>query len=134
MPEDAPSKDDSTGKVTTLPRLRILRKLSGKSQALVAAEVGVAKGTYSAWERGTNEVRSKYVVPLCRSLGCTPNDLFGYPEEVDGPSGGIFHLLDDDYFQFLDLYVRVPKEVQDGVRVIMEGTATSRRARVPRRP
>ena len=127
-----PKEETDEAKAMTLPRLRSLRRLSGKSQALVAAELGVAKGTYSAWERGTNEIRGQFIVPLCKSIGCTPNELFGYPEDGDSTSGKVFHILDND-FQFFDLYLRVPEEIRRGLKIIMEGTASSRKVRVRRK-
>lgn len=112
-------------------RLRRLRRLVGKTQSVVAAEIGVSKATYSSWETGRNEVRWHFVVPLCRSLSCTPNDMFDYGnDDSDDRSGKLFHRLDDAYFDFINLYERTPVNIRGAVRVIMEGTA---KARIPRR-
>lgn len=105
-------------------RLRRLRKLAGKTQAAVAAELGISKATYSSWETGRNEVRGSFVVPLCRSLLCSPNDLFGYAG--DGASSV---QLDDAYLDWYGLYARTPRNVRAAVRVILEDAA---KARVPR--
>ena len=105
-------------------RLRRLRRLAGKTQSVVAAEIGVSKATYSSWETGRNEVRWHFVVPLCRSLSCTPNDMFDYGnDDSDDRSGKLFHRLDDAYFDFINLYERTPVNIRGAVRVIMEGTA-----------
>lgn len=105
-------------------RLRRLRKLAGKTQVTVAAELGISKATYNSWEAGRNEIRGSFVVPLCRSLACSPNDLFGYPS--DGTSSV---QLDDAYMDWYDLYARTPRNVRAAVRVILEDAA---KARVPR--
>ena len=105
-------------------RLRRLRKLVGKTQAEIAAELGISKATYSSWETGRNELRGSFVVPLCKSLSCSPNDLFGYPD------AGVSSIqLDDAYLDWYGLYARTPRNVRAAVRVILEDAA---KARVPR--
>ncbi|WP_077597592.1 helix-turn-helix transcriptional regulator [Olsenella urininfantis] len=107
-------------------RLRRLRKRTGKTQESVAAEIGVSKATYSAWETGRNDLRGCYVVPLCRCLGCSPNDIFGYEGT---PSPVMPYLMEDAYYEFFELYERTPANVREAVRTMMESTSKVRKPR-----
>ncbi len=107
--------------------LRELRKMSGKSQAIVAAEVGVAKSTYSSWETGRNELGSSRVIALCQSLGCTANDIFGFAGNGDVRFSVVEDAtLDPEIMEHMRLYRRSDPAVRQGINTILAATAKVR--------
>ncbi|OFK23568.1 MULTISPECIES: helix-turn-helix transcriptional regulator [Olsenella] len=114
-------------------RLKRLRDRAGKTQEQVSAEIGVSSKAYSSWETGRHDVRGRYVPPLCRSLGCTPNDIFGC-DVADGrsPVAPASPLLDEKVMEFIELYDRTPANVRGAIHVIMESAIKTRRPRRPR--
>lgn len=72
------------------PRLTALihiRRASGLTQAQVAAQLGISKATYSAWETGRAVLGADRIVALAELFKCTPNDILGYSDS----EGGILH-------------------------------------------
>lgn len=61
--------------VSTARGLREARSRSGLTQDAVARRVGVAKGTYVAWERGRSDITVDVLPRVAAALGCTPADL-----------------------------------------------------------
>ncbi|MCC8182516.1 MAG: helix-turn-helix domain-containing protein [Clostridiales bacterium] len=49
-----------------------------KSQAAVARAAGLSPKHFNNILRGQQTLRPEYVVPVCKALECTPNELFGY--------------------------------------------------------
>ena len=62
--------------------LKELRIEAGYSQQDLAEKLGIPSRTYGAWERGENAIHLKQAAAICNVLGCTPNDLVGWP--MDG--------------------------------------------------
>lgn len=62
--------------------LKELRIKEGFSQQDLAEKLGIPSRTYGAWERGENAINLRQAAAICNVLGCTPNDLVGWP--MDG--------------------------------------------------
>lgn len=62
--------------------LQELRKAAGLSQQEIAEELGMPRRTYGSYERGECSINLKLAAAICNVLGCTPNDLVGWP--IDG--------------------------------------------------
>lgn len=62
--------------------LRELRKAAGLSQQEIAEALGMPRRTYGSYERGERSINLKLAAAICNVLGCTPNDLVGWP--MDG--------------------------------------------------
>lgn len=66
-------------------RLRSARLARGiKTQAELAAMIGVRESMISTWERGLHEPRLSIVTRLARALRCSTDYLLGVSEELDG--------------------------------------------------
>lgn len=62
--------------------LKKLRSNAGLSQQEMADRLGIPSRTYGAWERGESVINIRQAAAICNVLGCTPNDLVGWP--MDG--------------------------------------------------
>ena len=65
--------------------LKELRIRAGFSQQDLAEKLGIPSRTYGAWERGENAINLKQAAAICNALGCTPNDLVGWPMDCLTP-------------------------------------------------
>lgn len=54
---------------------RIMREKK-MNQSAVARGAGIDPKTFNAILRGRKLLREDYIIPICRSLGVTPNDVF----------------------------------------------------------
>lgn len=61
-------------------RLKMYRKAKGLSQKKLADKVGTTKQSFGRWEYGQCFPSTYYVPLLCKELGVTPNQLFGWEE------------------------------------------------------
>ena len=61
-------------------RLKEMRKAKGLTQKEVAQKAGVKLSTYRTWEQGVSGISLEKAVVLSFVLGCTPNDLCGWPQ------------------------------------------------------
>lgn len=71
--------------------LRAAREKSGKTQAQVAKEVGIAEVVYQRYEYGANEPGVRTAIRIARALSCTVEDLFG----AATPDGRENNITDD---------------------------------------
>lgn len=62
--------------------LQELRKAAGLSQQEIADALGMPRRTYGSYEREERSINLKLAAAICNVLGCTPNDLVGWP--IDG--------------------------------------------------
>lgn len=62
--------------------LKELRKAAGLSQQDLADALGMPCRTYGSYEREERSINLKLASDICNVLGCTPNDLVGWP--MDG--------------------------------------------------
>lgn len=61
--------------------LKELRKKAGfKTQGEIAAHLGIKERKYASWEREEVALTLEDAFMLSIALGCTPNDLCGWPE------------------------------------------------------
>ena len=65
-------------------QLRKIRKTKGMTQAELAREIGTTDRVVGAWERGETGLTLEDACDVARALGCTPNDLCGWPNEAGG--------------------------------------------------
>jgi transcriptional regulator with XRE-family HTH domain len=62
-------------------QLKELRKKAGfKTQGEIAAHLGIKERKYASWEREEVALTLEDAFMLSIALGCTPNDLCGWPE------------------------------------------------------
>lgn len=52
-------------------------------QSAVARAAGYGPKVFNAMLRGRKRMTSDDVVPICKALGVTPNELFGIPQPTD---------------------------------------------------
>ena len=52
-------------------------------QSAVARAAGYEPTVFNAMLRGRKRMTSDDVVPICKALGVTPNELFGIPQPAD---------------------------------------------------
>ncbi|MFZ0884437.1 MAG: helix-turn-helix transcriptional regulator [Candidatus Acidiferrales bacterium] len=64
-------------------RLRVLRAEREWSQAELAAQVGVARGTINALETGKYDPSLPLAIKIARVFGKTVEEVFLYPERQD---------------------------------------------------
>lgn len=58
------------------------RKLAGKTQAQVAAEIGVVESVYQRYEHGTRIPNAIMGNKIARVLGTTSEKIWGYKESI----------------------------------------------------
>ncbi len=58
-------------------KLRAAREQSGKTQAQVAKEVGIAEAAYQRYEHDKNTPNVRTAIRIARALNSTVEDLFG---------------------------------------------------------
>lgn len=64
-------------------RLMKLRKAAGYSNRDEFAEkIGVNKYTYRSWESGTAMMNAEQLWTCAKALGCSPNDILGWNDEM----------------------------------------------------
>ena len=71
--------------VSMKTRLRVLRAEKEWSQAELAANVGVARGTINAIETGKYDPSLPLAFKIARVFGKNVEEVFLYPEEQDPP-------------------------------------------------
>lgn len=60
--------------------LRSIRKDARMTQSQLAEYVGVSTRIVGSWERGETSLTLEDAVKVSLALGCTPNDLCGWPK------------------------------------------------------
>lgn len=58
--------------------IKNFRSFKGMTQEELATQIGKSKNVISNWERGDNSPDVECVEKICRALGVTPNQLFGW--------------------------------------------------------
>lgn len=77
-------------------KMQQIRTQCGLTQEQLAERIGETKRVVGAWERGETAIPLEAAFNICTALGCTPNDLCGWPE---GKNGG--HAFNDAFEQEL---------------------------------
>lgn len=92
--------------------LKELRKKAGfKTQGEIAAHLGIKERKYASWEREEVALTLEDAFMLSIALGCTPNDLCGWPE---GKNEG--HTFNDAFEQeLLECYRSCTPRRQDRI-------------------
>ena len=62
--------------------LKVLRELSGLSQAELATIVNVSQQSVAKWENGISSPRMDKLPEIAKALNCEISDLFKYESEV----------------------------------------------------
>lgn len=106
-----------------LNRLRELRLATGKTQAQVAAELGINKATYSTWELGRSELKADTIVKLAQYFSCSPNDILGFDGKAKHKPIDVF----EEYY--VTLFQKLAPNHRDAIIEIMNGCAKHRRPR-----
>ena len=60
--------------------LKLIKKC-GRSQRSIAAEIGASPSHLGDVLHGRRPFQIKWVLPFCKAVGCSPNDLFEYQEQ-----------------------------------------------------
>jgi len=55
-------------------KVSVLRRMLGKAQKTIAADIGVKQETISKWELGTMPIPENRIAALSQSLECDPLD------------------------------------------------------------
>ena len=63
--------------------LRAAREASGKTQAMVAKEVGIAESVYQRYEYDQNEPGVRTAIRIARALDSTVEELFGMATPIE---------------------------------------------------
>lgn len=61
-------------------KIKALRELNGLTQREVAERIGRGQAFVVCVEHGNSLVSLPILLRLCHALGCTPNDLLGWPD------------------------------------------------------
>lgn len=61
-------------------KMQQIRTKSGLTQEQLAERIGETKRVVGAWERGETAIPLGAAFKICVALGCTPNDLCGWPQ------------------------------------------------------
>lgn len=88
-----------------------MRKESGLTQKEVAAKAGVKLSTYRTWEQGTSGISFEKAYTLAIVLGCSVNDLCGWPKGKN--EGRVFE--DDFEEELLRCYRESTPDRQDRI-------------------
>lgn len=107
-----------------------LRRRAGKTQAEVAAELGLRKSTYAAWEVGRNTFNVDQLIMLSEYFGCTPNDVLGWSvnhSESSGMTDIEYDGLSNEERRFLSLYNLLAPNNRASILDLMQGCTKSRR-------
>lgn len=111
--------------------LRAIRIQTGKTQAMVADELGMKKSTYSAWETGRIQLTTDHILMLSEYFSCTPNDIVGYRDENDETGASvIFSNLSEEERLFLSLYNMLPPNIKSSILDIMRSCTKAKRPRM----
>ena len=92
-------------------KLKEMRKESGLTQKEVAAKAGVKLSTYRTWEQGTSGISFEKAYALAIVLGCSVNDLCGWPKGKN--EGRVFE--DDFEEELLRCYRESTPDRQDRI-------------------
>ena len=82
-------------------RLRALREAKGLKQNQMPELVGTTARIYGSWERGETPILLEDAFKCAQVLGCTPNDLCGWPP---GLNEGAADNLDPEEGELLYCY------------------------------
>lgn len=66
-------------------RLRETRSDMDKTQADMAAALGIPQQQYSRYECGQNEMPLRYLEAVCKTLGVSADYLLGLPKDLKWP-------------------------------------------------
>ena len=80
--------------MTLEDRIYDLMEQNGISQAAVAAEMKISPQRLNDMLKRRRPFRAEHIGPLCRAVGCEPNELFGYEKKnhqitVTDSEGGV---------------------------------------------
>lgn len=91
--------------------LKRIREEKGFTQLFVAEQLGIKVATYRTWEQGSVKLTLENACRISSVLGCTPNDLCGWPKGKN--EGRIF----DDGFEneLVSNYRECTPEWQDNI-------------------
>ena len=87
--------------MVSMLQLRQIRGDAGLSQQALAKMVGVRQTTISSWETGTTSPDAEQLWNLAVALGCTPNDLLGWVDDVP-PVVDVYSKLDAGKREMVD--------------------------------
>ena len=65
-------------------------------------EVGIKTSTFGSWKKGSQPPADKLLI-VCRYLGITPNEIFGYEKNID---------LSENEREMLELFRQLPEREQ----------------------
>lgn len=64
-------------------KLQDLFRQKAESQSAIARAAGISPQRFNDILQGRKPLSLKLIVPICRALGCEPNDLFGWDRKTD---------------------------------------------------
>ena len=105
-------------------RLAEIRGQHSRTQASIAAEIGVSNTAYSSWETGVNEMGAETITALATVFGCTTDDILGYSPNGKAPA------LSDVEKEILSLWARLAPNVRNDLLDLMRTCAKKQPVRV----
>lgn len=91
--------------------LQDLVKQRAESQRAIARAAGISPQRFNDILQGRKPLSIKLIDPICRALGCEPNDLFGWEREPDILSGTIQKITVMERGQELEMAVITNEEI-----------------------
>lgn len=106
--------------------LKSIRIRTGKTQSIVADELGLSKSTYGAWETGRISLNEEHILVLAEYFNCTPNEIIGY-NDTGLPN---YSDLTEDERYFLHLFNSLPQNNKNSIIDIMQSCVKKHRPRI----
>lgn len=67
--------------MTVEDQIYAMMKQNGVKQATVARALEMAPQQLNEILKGRRPLRARHILPICKTIGCEPNELFGYEKK-----------------------------------------------------
>ena len=110
--------------------LKTFRKLKRMTQEELASLVGVSARKLASWERGETNILFEDACKCCLVLGCTPNDLCGWPSGKNEAT----RMSTSDEEKLVDYYRESTPEQKDMIMMSARNSALVSKSAAERNP